>query len=403
MGPARHRIEIWHQTIAQLVVPNDSLVARMILRCDVPHLTQRPLTMGAVQGNKAPELIPTCLQLTPFLEITVLYSRLIILLLCCHITVLHTEATLIHAPERDSAHRIVQSGSHLCPHILPTGTDITTPCGGRVTLFASKTATSKQEDTRFVVGSLKDRSLAIVDGIGINCGICVEILSRCTEGRRTAKRLAVPHRGTVAHIRLRSIHPPGINAMLELGIELLIHLSPEHLASTGIVGIIEPTYVSRTNPVVNIIFHCLRVHPSFRIKLLVVIRIHVELRPYGDHETTVHLMNVIKHCLGSREARSLELMTTPLVFWPIVPVLHDIINRNLTVAELLQCSHNLILCLVTLPALPEAEHPFRIDGCLTCQGTIARDDLIEVVSGNEIVVHIAGHLTPDAQLTAFFL
>ena len=96
-------------------------------------------------------------------------------------------------------------------------------------------------------------------------------------------------------------------------------------------------------------------------------------------------------------------MTSPLIFLPVVPVLHDIINRNLTVAELLQGLLHLSLRLIAFPALPETQHPFRIYRRLTCQGAVARDNIIEVITSNKVVVHVAGHLAPDAQLSAFLL
>ena len=74
----------------------------MIVRGDVPYLTQRPLTMTAEEGDEGTELVPTALQLAPLLQILVLHTCAVEDLLGGHITVLHTESALIHAPEGDA-------------------------------------------------------------------------------------------------------------------------------------------------------------------------------------------------------------------------------------------------------------------------------------------------------------
>ena len=117
----------------------------------------------------------------------------------------------------------------------------------------------------------------------------------------------------------------------------------------------------------------------------------------------MHGMYTVEHSLWIGIARSLKLMAAPLVLRPVVPVLYDIINRNMTLAELSQCFLYLTRSLVALTTLPEAQHPLRIEGCLTCQCTITRNHVVEVLTGNEVVVHITSHLTPDAQLTTLFL
>ena len=123
-------------------------------------------------------------------------------LLGSHITVLHTEAALIHTPEGDTRHRVVQTSRHLGTHILPAGTDITAPRGSRETLFASKSATGEQEHTRLVHLSLIDRALTVIDGVGIHGRIGIEVFRRGAEGCRTTEGLTIPHRGTVSHVRL---------------------------------------------------------------------------------------------------------------------------------------------------------------------------------------------------------
>ena len=90
-------------------------------------------------------------------------------------------------------------------------------------------------------------------------------------------------------------------------------------------------------------------------------------------------------------------MGTPLVLRPVVPVLDDVVDRYLTTAELAECLLNLGARLVTLTTLPEAQRPLGVDGSLTRQCAVAGDNLVGITAGNEVIVHVARHLGPDAQ------
>ena len=93
-------------------------------------------------------------------------------------------------------------------------------------------------------------------------------------------------------------------------------------------------------------------------------------------------------------------MRTPLILRPVVPVLNDIVDGYLTLAELSQRALHLLRGLIALTTLPEAQHPLGIERCLTGECAIAGDDLIEVLASNEVIVHILGHLAPNGELSA---
>ena len=152
-----------------------------------------------------------------------------------------------------------------------------------------------------------------------------------------------------------------------------------------------------------VVLHGLGVHPALRVQLLVVVGIHVELRPHADHETSVHLVNAVQHGLGVGIARSLKLMAAPLVLGPVVPVLHNIVDGDVALAELAQRLLNLLRRLVALTALPEAQHPLGVQAGLARQGTVAADDLVEVLTADEVVIHVLRHLAPDGELAALLV
>lgn len=239
MSPAGHRIEIWHHAVAQFVVIDDGLIAGMILGGNVPHFAQRPLAVSTIEGNEAAKLVPAGLQLAPLRQVAVLHASLVELLLGSHIAVFHAETALVHSPEGNARHRIVQSGGHLGAHILPAGCNVAAPGCRGVTLFSGKTATGEQEHAGFIGLSLKERTLSVVDGIGIHRAVGVEVFRRRTHRRGAAQGFAIPHGRAVAHVGFRGIHPPGIDAVIIFRIEILVHLAPEHLARTFGVGIVE--------------------------------------------------------------------------------------------------------------------------------------------------------------------
>ena len=83
-------------------------------------------------------------------------------------------------------------------------------------------------------------------------------------------------------------------------IEILIHLAPEDFAGLGVVGIVEGS--TEAEPVVDVVGDGLTIHGTHVVELLVVVDGVVELRPYGDHEAAVHLVDAVDHSLGIGEA-----------------------------------------------------------------------------------------------------
>ena len=198
----------------------------MILGGKVPDFTRWPLAMYAEQRDKGAKLAPAGLQLAPLFHVLIFHACLVIKALGLHITILHAETTLVHTPERKSRHRVIQACSHLRTHILPTGSDIATPCGCGIALFTCKTTAGKQEHALVRI----HRALSVVDSIGINNRIGIEIFCCRTQSSRSTQGLAIPHRRAIADIGF-GVHPPSINTIFIFREQVLVHLSPEHFTS----------------------------------------------------------------------------------------------------------------------------------------------------------------------------
>ena len=181
---------------------------------------------------------------------------------------------------------------------------------------------------------------------------------------------------------------------------MFLHLIPEQFASRSRIGIIERAYIARTHPIAYAILHRLLIHPAVGVKLLVMLCIHIELGPYRYHDMSTHIVHIIHHLFRIGESSRVELMTTPLVFTPIEPVLYNIVDRYLTLTKLLKGRNQFLLVVIFLTALPITHRPLRHNGRLTRQGTIATDNLIHRVAIHKVVIHRIGHLARPIDETA---
>ena len=337
--------------------------------------------MGAEQRHEGAELVPAGLQFLPL----GLVRRIIEL---GH----HAETADIHAPERDAAHGVVQARRHLHPHIRPGGADVAAPGRRRVPLQAGKPVAGQQEDPLVGIHA----ALTVVDRIRVDQGIGIEILGRGAQGIRGQQPFEVIPRQAVAQVRFAGIHPPRIDLAAEPAVQGLVHLPPEHLASSLGIGIIETLVMAQ--PVFQGILFGVQVDIARILQFLVMIRIRIEFRPDTDHEPPVHRMHVIHHLLRIRIAGRLEFVAAPLVILPILPVLDDIVHRNVPLPEFRQGANQFILSRIPLPALPEAHDPLRHDRCLSGQRPIAMDHLVIVLAGNEIEIRLRLELRPESGL-----
>ena len=111
----------------------------------------------------------------------------------------------------------------------------------------------------------------------------------------------------------------------------------------------------------------------------------------------MHRVDVVQHLFRIRIAGRVELVAPPLVRQPVLPVLDDVVDRNLPLAELREGAHQLVLGSIALPALPEAEGPLRIQGGLAGEGAVAADNLVIIGARHEVEVQLGLELRPEAQ------
>ncbi len=146
----------------------------------------------------------------------------------------------------------------------------------------------------------------------------------------------------------------------------------------------------------------MRVGIACRLEFLVIVGIGVELRPHADHQTAVHRVDVVHHLFGIGIARLIEDVAPPLVVFPVLPVLDDVVDRDVAAAEFGERPDHFILRGIALPALPEAQHPFGHHRGLTGQLSVAADHTVIVATPNQIIVRIGLEFTPETDMILQF-
>ena len=378
-------IQIRHQPIPQLHVPQDAVVGRGAFRGNVPKLATRPLAVRAEQRNKRAELVPAGLQFLPFIGVGGIVEL-------AH----HRETADVHPPERNAAHGVIEAGRHLHAHVGPGCADVAAPGCRAVPLQAAEAVAREQEHPLVGVHA----ALSFVDGLGVHQGVGIEILGAGAQGIGREQPLHIIQGQAVPQVGLAGVHPPGVNLAAKAAVQALVHLFPEQLAATLGIGVIETLLVAQ--PVLQAVVLGMGIGIARLLELLVMVCIGVELGPDGNHESAAQGVHAVQHGFGVGIALRVKLMATPLIVLPVLPVLDDIVHRNVAAAHFGQSSHQVLLGGITLPALPEAQHPFGHHGRLAGELAVILDNTVVIVSGHKVIVGHRLELAPESEAVLLF-
>ena len=126
-----------------------------------------------------------------------------------------------------------------------------------------------------------------------------------------------------------------------------------------------------------LLFDIAHIQPALLLELLIIFRADVELGPDRNHNVSIKLIvKLFYHACRVGEAVCVEIVVAPFVFRPVEPVLHDIVQRDLSFAKFFDDREQLFLCLVAFAALPEAHRPLRHHRGLAGDCAIPADDLV---------------------------
>ena len=93
---------------------------------------------------------------------------------------------------------------------------------------------------------------------------------------------------------------------------------------------------------------------------------------------------VIQHLFRVRVAGRVKFVAAPLVVFPVLPVLDNVVDGNRPPAHFREGFHQFVLRGVPFPALPEAEGPLGEERSFAREGTIVADDLV-IASAGQVV------------------
>ena len=187
-------------------------------------------------------------------------------------------------------------------------------------------------------------------------------------------------RQRVDHIRLGRIHPPGVNA---LGEKSLVRILPVQIRGGWIVDI----EVLESSPAHG------RKQISVLVHLLVNLRRRPQPGPDRNHQVEVLLVQLVDHFLGAGILCFIEDHPTPvIVIAPVIPVLHDVINRNMALAILPRNAQQFVARGVMLLALPVAVGPLAVHGRLAGELPVSRNFLIDCGAVEKVVIDVIANL-----------
>ena len=277
--------------------------------------------------------------------------------------------------------------ANLLGHGGPSGGDVARPGDGGVALLAGEAGAGEDEDA--LVG--RGLALAGVDAFAVHQRVAVQhARAGAEEGWVHVGLLAFERGRRGGDVRLGGVHPPGIDAF---GEEASVDLRPEELARVGVEGVVEG--VGLANPVAHMLGEVGLIEEAVGVHLFGVIGIGIELAPDRDHEMGVQVVDGLDPADGIGKAGGIELVRAPGVCAPVLPVLHDVVEGNLALAELLDHVEELVGGLVPLARLPQAEDPVGQHGGFAGEEAIAGDDLIGGRAVDEGVIDAVADLRPE--------
>src|SRR5579864_6785380 len=106
-------------------------------------------------------------------------------------------------------------------------------------------------------------------------------------------------------------------------------------------------------------------------------------------------MELVDSFFRARLVFLLELHCIPAVFSPILPILHQHIDRDFSFPNLGSCIENLLLAVITLSALPISVGPLRKQGRFTGKLPIFRNDLVQLRAIEKVVINGLTQFGPE--------
>ena len=268
----------------------------------------------------------------------------------------------IRSPAGNSRNREVQSCWDLflqCPEIA---VNVAGPCRRRIPLLAEEGGPRQHEDTLLIAGL----SPVFVNAIRVEHRKDVRVQTTFAK-----EQLAPGRDAQLSGFRFRRIKPECIYAFRN-------KRARQHL----------PIQFTRRG-IGNVVISLLVDEKSGTFHLLVYRRGWIKVRPDRNHHVRLFVMDLL-YCAGKVRIAGIEVARSPLC--PPLPILNDRVERNMTVAVLIDDSDQLILSFVAILRLEKAIGPFSEQRRMAGQFAILMNDLVGLGTINEVVIQALGRL-----------
>ena len=352
-------VDVRQQAVAQGHKLGLGVVGPVALGPKLVNLTGRVGAVRAEQGRKGSELKPAHVQL---LKCRVGHAQ--------RVGFTREKAADVSGPVRDAGQAEVQPAGNLLAQHVPTAVDVTRPHRGPVALLPGKGRAG--QDKHALIG--RSGPLVLVHALGVLEREGIAHPLEAAQGR--LGRVQGPF--AVKLLGLRCIEPPGIDTQRK---QVLIHIPPVHVAGFGVEGVVH-AHPAVGGPVLELI------KQVGLLQLLVDGRFFPKRRPDRNHEVGIEAVDLLDHHSRLRKGRITEFGGVPVVVVgaPVLPVLHDVVERHAQGAVLFHHAQQLVLAFVPLPALPEPKHPLAKHGRLAGEGAVAGHHAVGIVRVHEIVI-----------------
>ena len=196
-------------------------------------------------------------------------------------------------------------------------------------------------------------------------------------------------------VRLRGVHPPSVQSHVVQTLEVV----PINITGFGRERVIA-THSRRIIHARWPLAFYTALRPSGEIEKMVSCRhlpiafgLRTETRPDGYHQVGIMVMDVVDGSLRVLESVAQKLHGIPkIVRTPILPVLHDTVERNALFAVFMHYPGQFGQAFIAFLALPETVCPQREHRHLSRQFAHLADTAVHRLPVHEIIVHAVGHL-----------
>ena len=360
-----HAVDVGQQPVAQMRRIKERVVDLGRERFEDVGLAFDARSVNAIDRVQRAELMPARVE---FLVLGIVFAA----------NIIDKEAAGVLSPIGQARHGDVDAAGNLRVQRVPACRGVARPRHGGVALLACPGRTREREDALVAGGAL-----SFISALRGDKSVGIQITREVAHGvAAQALDVGLDFGGNVtgpADLDLGSVHPQRIDAHIEQSLFDVLEVDG---AALGTVGVVDAGRLR--DPVQR------RKAQSLGVEFARQRRIVADGGPDRVHQLDVQL--VVQY-VGQPHRIWIAFLVpshaAPCAVGaaPVLPILHDVIERKLRIAEVAHDFDEPVLRLIALLAHEQAVGLAREHGRLPGQLAIAGDDAVHIVRSHEIIIH----------------